>query len=215
MDQLKRQNAMINLKNDELYMDDDSSEQAHIFVIYNWIQRQRNFSTELEVRCRDEVVIPANCTVLACSNLRMWKNDESIAPDLFGSDLIVEMGDKARLRLPEGLWIARSLVTPDELGRIQVAILNPTNDIITLEKGTKLATAFKLESFALSMSTMSTSNLKVDDDGWLYLGGGKPAQNPSEGYTDKSEDTALRSEILKQVNPKLPEHMKKIGRAHV
>jgi hypothetical protein len=54
---------------------------------------------------------------------------------------------------------------------------------------------------------MSTSNLEVDDDGWLYLGGGKPAQNPSEGCADDQSDKALRSEILKQVNPKLPEHM--------
>ena len=57
--------------------------------------------------------------------------------------------------------------------------------------------------------TLPTSNLKVDEDGWLYLGGGKPAQNPSEECAGEQVDAAFRNEILKQVNPKLPEHMKK------
>ena len=77
------------------------------------------------------MTIPANCTVLTCTSLRLWDGNDVVVPDLFGTELIVEMGDKSKLRLPEGLWIARSLVCPDEMGRIQVAILNPTNDIVT------------------------------------------------------------------------------------
>ena len=132
MDQLKRRDAMINLKNDEVWLLDDSSKQVKISASATKQAQSEVLSKEYEVRCRDDVTIPPNCTVLTCTSLRLWDGNDVVVPDLFGTELIVEMGDKSKLRLPEGLWIAWSLVCPDEMGHVQVAILNPTNDIIAL-----------------------------------------------------------------------------------
>ena len=123
------------------------------------------------MRCDDDLVVPANCTITASATLRDFVDGEWVTSNIFGSQLIVEMEDRTKLRLPEGLWIARGLVIAGETGDVQVAILNPTNDIITLSRGTKLATAHKLEDFALCTSTLSANNLQIDEDGWLCLGG--------------------------------------------
>ena len=221
MDQLKKRKAMVNWQKDVISMLDDNTVMTSIQVsttsssgdggkIANEATYQvRSNEMTYQVRCNEERVIPANCNMLVCANIKKYSNGEAMDSNLNGTQLLIEMDDKVRSKLPEGLWVARSLVSPDGEGDIQVGPINPTNDVLILKKGTRLATAHHLDTIALSMNTMSTSNLKIDEDGWLYLGGGKPGTSSTNSRNAESfSDSELRKDILKQVNPKLSDSMK-------
>ena len=125
MDQLKKRKAMVNWQKDVISMLDDNTVMTSIQVsttsssgdggkIANEATYQvRSNEMTYQVRCNEERVIPANCNMLVCANIKKYSNGEAIDSNLNGTHLLIEMDDKVRGKLPEGLWVARSLVSPD------------------------------------------------------------------------------------------------------
>ena len=112
MDQLVKRKAMINLQQEKITLLDDNHVAATLPVSTTPTDARTDSqsgysSSTYQVRCDDDLIIPANCTmfITACGTLRNFINEKWVTPIVSRSQLIE---NRAKLRLPdhEGLWVA-------------------------------------------------------------------------------------------------------------
>ena len=100
MDQLKKRNAMISLQGEMISMLDDKSVMVTMQVSTTSSGDSGNITNDLDthqVRCNEEIVVPANCNMMVYANIRKISSGDAIASNLTGTQLLVEMDDKARV----------------------------------------------------------------------------------------------------------------------
>jgi hypothetical protein len=106
---------------------------------------------------------------LVSETLREFTDSKWQPPNIFGQDILVEINAKAKLRLPEGLEVAQSINKVDSENWEMVSVVNLTNAIIELAKGTSIASAQILHISNVHLCTRPWKSARINICEWLVI----------------------------------------------